>query len=159
MCSSFIVLTIVARAERKAAQPDGSAVTTLIKIWAPATVTCACLQNCKNFGGDSFIGKALRCRSQTKLMTNVHPVVLHAATIVDNENRQRRALTNEKITDLSGVANNYNVANAVLYAYGVDGGTGVTKGETIYTHVKYALKFKVSSIIFLQISVFLLMKC
>ena len=39
------------------------------------------------------------------------------------------------------------------------GGGGVTKGETIYTHVKYALKFKVSSIIFLQISVFLLTKC
>ena len=36
---------------------------------------------------------------------------------------------------------------------------GVTQGETIYTHVKYALKFKVSSIIFLQISVFLLTKC
>ena len=69
----------------------------------------------------------------------------------------------KKITDLSGVANNYNVANAVLYAYGVDGGTGpgpgVTKGEKIHTHVKYALKFKVSSIISLQISVFLLTKC
>ena len=39
------------------------------------------------------------------------------------------------------------------------GGGGVTKGEMIYTHVKYALKFKVSSIHFLQISVFLLTKC
>ena len=39
------------------------------------------------------------------------------------------------------------------------GGGGVTKGEKIYMHVKYALKIKVSSIIFLQISVFLLTEC
>ena len=35
-------------------------------------------------------------------------------------------------------------------------GRGVTKVETIYTHAKYALKFKVSLIVFLQNSVFLL---
>ena len=32
---------------------------------------------------------------------------------------------------------------------------GVTKGETILTHVKYALKFEVPLIIFLQISGFI----
>ena len=32
---------------------------------------------------------------------------------------------------------------------------GGYQGETIYTHAKYALKFEVSSIIFLQISGFL----
>ena len=38
-------------------------------------------------------------------------------------------------------------------------GGGVTKGEKNCMHVKHALKFKVSLIIFLQISVFVLTKC
>ena len=42
-----------------------------------------------------------------------------------------------------------------MYYSGGGGGGGVTKCDAIYTRTKYALKFEVSSILFLQITGFL----